>query len=213
MQRGRCRAGIDACLNRRQSKPWQGAPLLTADDEFVGQGRCGSLSRGRKLLELLQPFQPTEGTADPSPSPKWVSFPGFALPQMRERSGLPSLKWGAQPRRKRSTQPWLRRTESWLTTSCTDHQVANLQGEKAVSATIGSGVAVFRRQMQQAGCLVLLFYLGELFHQIPGVLRRHLAIMLPFDARQFSGRHQGKTRLFNLGKVISMWPLPPSDVT
>ena len=46
----RRRAGIDACLNRRQSKPWQGAPLLTADDEFVGQGRCGSLSRERKIL-------------------------------------------------------------------------------------------------------------------------------------------------------------------
>ena len=67
-------------------------------------------------------------------------------------------------------------------------------GEKASSATIGSlGVAVFRRQMQQARCLVLFFHLGELFHQIPGVLRRHFPILLPFDARQFGRRHQGKT--------------------
>ena len=83
-----------------------------------------------------------------------------------------------------------------------------------MSTQIGPlGVAVFRRQMQQAGCLVLLFDLGELFHQVPGVLRRHLAIVLPFDARQFSRRHQGKTWLFKLRNVISMWPLPPSDVT
>ena len=82
------------------------------------------------------------------------------------------------------------------------------------SAAIGAlGVAVFRRQMQQVGCLVLLFHLGELFHQRPGVLRRHFPILLPFDARQFSRRHQGKTCLFNLRNVMSMWPLPPSDVT
>ena len=81
------------------------------------------------------------------------------------------------------------------------------------SAAIGTlGVAVFRRQMQQVGCLVLLFHLGELFHQCPGVLRRHFPILLPFDARQFSRRHQGKTWFFNLRNVISMWPLPPSDV-
>ena len=82
------------------------------------------------------------------------------------------------------------------------------------SAAIGGlGVSVFRRQMQQVGCLVLLFHLGELFHQSPGVLRRHFPIFLPFDARQFSRRHQGKTWFFNLRNVISMWPLPPSDVT
>ena len=82
------------------------------------------------------------------------------------------------------------------------------------SAAIGAlGVAVFRRQMQQVGCLVLLFHLGELFHQSPGVLRRHFPVVLPFDARQFSRRHPGKTYLLNLRNVISMWPLRPSDVT
>ena len=82
------------------------------------------------------------------------------------------------------------------------------------SAAIGAlGVAVFRRQMQQVGCFVLLFHLGELFHQSPGVLRRHFPIFLPFDARQFSRRHLGNTWLFNLRNVMSMWPLPPSDVT
>ena len=80
MQRGRCRAGIDACLNRRQSKPWQGAPLLTADDEFVGQGRCGSLSRGREILELLQPFQPTDGTNGSVPIPQMGEFSGLRAP-------------------------------------------------------------------------------------------------------------------------------------
>jgi hypothetical protein len=44
-------------------------------------------------------------------------------------------------------------------------------------------------------------------------LRRHFPIVLPFDARQFSRRHPGKTCLFNLRNVMSMWPLPPSDVT
>ena len=73
------------------------------------------------------------------------------------------------------------------------------------STAIGAlGVAVFRRQMQQVGCFVLFFHLGELSHQSPGVLRRHLSIFLPFDARQFSRRHQGKTWFFNLRNVISM---------
>jgi hypothetical protein len=44
-------------------------------------------------------------------------------------------------------------------------------------------------------------------------LRRHFTILLPFDARQFSRRHQRRTCLTNLRNVISMWPLPPSDVT
>ena len=93
-------------------------------------------------------------------------------------------------------------------------QPARLQKKGSNLAAIGAlGVAVFRRQMQQVGCLVLLFHLGELFHQRPGVLRRHFPIVLPFDARQFSRRHQGKTWFFNLRNVISMWPLPPSDVT
>ena len=88
------------------------------------------------------------------------------------------------------------------------------QGKGSNSAAIGAlGVSVFRRQMQQVGCLVLLFHLGELFHQSPGVLRRHFPIFLPFDARQFSRRHQGNTWVFNLRNVVSMWPLPPSDVT
>ena len=86
--------------------------------------------------------------------------------------------------------------------------------KKASSATIGSlGVAVFRRQMQQTRCVVLFFHLGELFHQIPGVLRRHFPIVLPFDARQCGRRHQGKTRRIKLRNAVSMWPLQPSDVT
>ena len=85
---------------------------------------------------------------------------------------------------------------------------------KSSSATIGSlGVAVFRRQMQQARCLVLFFHLGELFHQIPGVLRRHFPILLPFDARQFGRRHRGVAVRYNLRNSVSMWPLQPSDVT
>ena len=88
------------------------------------------------------------------------------------------------------------------------------QREGSNSAAIGAlGVAVFRRQMQQVGCLVLLFHLGELFHQSPGVLRRHFPIVLPFDARQFSRRNQGNTWVFNTRNVVWMWPLPPSDVT
>ena len=86
--------------------------------------------------------------------------------------------------------------------------------KKARSATIGSlGMAVFRRQMQQARCLVLFFHIGELFHQIPGVLRRHFPILLPFDARQFGRRHNGMPRWSNLRNAVSMWPLQPSDVT
>ena len=74
-----------------------------------------------------------------------------------------------------------------------DQRSDRLPKEWSNSATIGAlGVAVFRRQMQQVGCLVLLFHLGERFHQSPGVLRRHFTILLPFDARQFSRRHQGK---------------------
>ena len=87
-------------------------------------------------------------------------------------------------------------------------------GEKACSPTNGSlGVAVYRRQMQQARCLFLFFHLGELCKQIPGVLRRHFPILLPFDARQFGRRHRGKTCQFNLTNVVSMWPLKPSVVT
>ena len=72
-------------------------------------------------------------------------------------------------------------------------QANNPHEEKTGSAATGPlGMAVFRRQMQQVGCLVLLFHLGELLHKSPGVLRRHFTILLPFDARQFSRRHQGK---------------------
>ena len=93
-------------------------------------------------------------------------------------------------------------------------QPGRLQKRGSNSAAIGAlGMTVFRRQMQQTGCLVLLFHLGELFHQRPCVLRRHFPVVLPFDARQFSRRHQGKTGVFNLRNVVSMWPLPPSDVT
>ena len=111
----------------------------------------------------------------------------------------PSLKGGSQ--------------NEYLTHISISEQTA-FQKRVSNSAAIGAlGVAVFRRQMQQVGCLVLLFHLGELFHQSPGVLRRHFPIVLPFDARQFSRRHPGKTWLFNLRNVISMWPLPQSDVT
>ena len=48
--------------------------------------------------------------------------------------------------------------------------------------------------MQQAGCLVLLLHLGELFHKDPRVLGRHLPILLPFNARQLCGGHQELSR-------------------
>ena len=113
--------------------------------------------------------------------------------------GAPSLKGGSQ-----NEQPHPRFHQ----------QPGRLQKRVSNSAAIGAlGVAVFRRQMQQVGCLVLLSHLGELFHQSPGVSRRHFPIVLPFNARQFSRRHQGKTCIFNVRNVMSMWPLPPSDVT
>ena len=111
----------------------------------------------------------------------------------------PSLKGGSQ--------------NEYLTHASINNQPACKKRGSNSAATGALGVAVFRRQMQQVGCFVLLFHLGELFHQRPGVLRRHFPIFLPFDARQFSRRHQGNTWLFNLRNVISMWPLPPSDVT
>ena len=124
----------------------------------------------------------------------------WAIPQMRECSRRrPPSKGGV-------------RTNNLTHVSINNQTACKRKGW--YSAAIGAlGVTVFRRQMQQVGCLVLLFHLGELFHQSPGVLRRHLPILLPFDARQFSRRHQGKTCFFNLRNVISMWPLPPSDVT
>ena len=64
---------------------------------------------------------------------------------------------------------------------------------------------MLRRQMQQAGCLVLLLHLGELFDKVPGVLRRHLAILFPFDARQLVGRHQQETWDFKLRNPNQLW--------
>ena len=84
MQRRRRRAGIDACLNRRQSKPWQGAPLLTADDEFVGQGRCGSLSREQKFLDRLKTARVNPPAPMVHPSDEGVL------------KAAPSLKGGSQ---------------------------------------------------------------------------------------------------------------------
>ena len=123
-----------------------------------------------------------------------------AIPQMRECSRWrPPSKGGD-------------RTNNPTHISINNQTTCTRKGSN--SAAIGAlGVAVFRRQMQQVGCLVLLFHLGELIHQSPGVLRRHFPIFLPFDARQFSRRHQGQTCLSNLRNVMSMWPLPPSDVT
>ena len=89
MQRRRRRAGIDACLNRRQSKPWQGAPLLTADDEFVGQGRCGSLSRERKILDQLKTPQASPPTQAVHPSDEGVFR---AVPSLKGGNQLPKSK-------------------------------------------------------------------------------------------------------------------------
>ena len=123
-----------------------------------------------------------------------------SIPQMRECSRRrPPSKGGV-------------RTNNLTHVSINNQTACKRKGSN--STAIGAlGVTVFRRQMQQVGCLALLFHLGELSHQSPAVLRRHLPIFLPFDARQFSRRHQGKTRFFNLRNVISMWPLPQSDVT
>ena len=123
-----------------------------------------------------------------------------SIPQMRECSRRrPPSKGGV-------------RTNNLTHISINNQTTSTRKGSN--SAAIGAlGMTVFRRQIQQTGCFVLLFHFGELFHQSPGVLRRHLPIFLPFDARQFSRRHQGKTWVLNLRNVISMWPLPPSDVT
>ena len=124
----------------------------------------------------------------------------WSIPQMRECS------------RRRPPSKGGERTNNPTHISINNQTTCTRKGSN--STAIGAlGVAVFRRQMQQVRCLVLLFHLGELFHQSPGVLRRHFPIFLPFDARQFSRRHQEKTWLFNSRNVISMWPLPPSDVT
>ena len=45
--------------------------------------------------------------------------------------------------------------------------------------------------MQQALYLIVLLHLGELFQQIPGVLRRHFSILLPFGARQVGRNIEG----------------------
>ena len=139
-----------------------------------------------------------------------------AIPQMRECSELRPPSKGGLNSEQDASQPLP--TTAGITTN--DHTHVSINDQNACqrkgsnSAAIGAlGVAVFRRQMQQVGCIVLLFHLGERFHQSPGVLRRHFTILLPFDARQFSRRHQGNTWLFNLRNLISMWPLPPSDVT
>ena len=92
-------------------------------------------------------------------------------------------------------------TKSPTHVSINDQNACQRKGSN--SAAIGAlGVTMFRRQMQQVGCLVLLFNLGERFHQSPGVLRRHFTILLPFDARQFSRRHQRKNWLLNLKNVV-----------
>ena len=104
----------------------------------------------------------------------------WSIPQMRECSRRhPPSKEGV-------------RTNNLTYVSINNQNACQRKGSNS-SAIGGLGVTVFRRQMQQVGCLVLLFHLGELFHQSPGVLRRHFPIVLPFDARQFSRRHQGKT--------------------
>ena len=48
---------------------------------------------------------------------------------------------------------------------------------------------VLGRQVEQSGCSVVLFSLGELAHEIPGVLGRHFAVVFPFDAGEVGSRH------------------------
>ena len=168
---------------------------------------CGAGTTGPRFMGLRYPtWMPTgrwSWTISCRAGSKRGQFSGSCTPsilQMREctRRSPPS-KGGV-------------RTNNLTHVSINNQNACQRKGSN--SAAIGAlGVAVFRRQMQQIGCLVLLFHLGELFHQSPGVLRRHFPIVLPFDARQFSRRHQGDTWVFNLRNVISMWPLRPSDVT
>ena len=98
MQRRRRRAGIDACLNRRQSKPWQGAPLLTADDEFVGQGRCGSLSREQKFLDRLKTARDNPPAPTVHPSDEGV-FRAAPFPKGGSQNEQPHLRFHQQPER------------------------------------------------------------------------------------------------------------------
>ena len=51
------------------------------------------------------------------------------------------------------------------------------------------GMPVLGRQVEQSGGSVVLLRLGELAHQIPGVLGRHLAVVFPFDAGEVGSRH------------------------
>ena len=168
---------------------------------------CGAGTTGPRFMGLKCPtWMPTgrwSWTISFRAGFKRGQLPGSctpSIPQMRECSRRrPPSKEGA-------------RTNNLTYVSINNQTACKRKGSN--SAAIGGlGVTMFRRQMQQVGCFVLLFHLGELFHQRPCVLRRHFPVVLPFDARQFSRRHQGKTWFFNLRNVISMWPLSPSDVT
>ena len=102
-----------------------------------------------------------------------------SIPQLREFPGfLPPSTGGSSSERRGRAHAQIERAN-------------NPHGEKTGSAATGTlAMAVFRRQMQQVGCLVLLFHLDEPINKSPGVLRRHFTILLPFDSRQFSRRHQ-----------------------
>ncbi len=111
-----------------------------------------------------------------------------SIPQMRECSSRRTPSKGGINSEQNAFQPLPTtagiRTNDLIHVSINDQYAC--QRKESNSAAIGAlGVDVFRRQMQQVGCLVLLFHLGERFHRSPGVLRRHLTILLPFDARKY----------------------------
>ena len=51
------------------------------------------------------------------------------------------------------------------------------------------GMPVLRGQVEQSGGSVVFLRLGELAHQIPGVLGRHLAVVFPLDAGEIGPWH------------------------
>ena len=124
----------------------------------------------------------------------------WSIPQMRECSGRrppskggvrtntsPTFPSATKPRSKKGCR--IQRRLECLEWLCFDDKCNRLDALSCSSTSVN----LFTRV--QVSC-------AEIF-----------PIVLPFDARQFSRRHQGKTCLFNLRNVMSMWPLPPSDVT
>ena len=161
---------------------------------------CGAGTTGPRFMGLKCPtWMPTDRwswTISYRAGSKRGQLPGSctpSIPQMRECSSRRTPSKGGINSEQNAFQPLPTtagiRTNDPTRVSINDQNACQRKGSD--SAAIGAlGVNMFRRQMQQVGCLVLLFHLGERFHQSPDVLRRHFTILLPFNARQFSRRHQ-----------------------